>query len=191
MIKTFEKDGKKFLQLEYQLDSLKIISILEMMPHPPNQVKNEQLFKSNKPRSSIYGEIIASGDANDFISEMNMIFTVLNEHHLELFQQKKLNEQNIQEFSVVYFNAFAYLCTNHIEQFKRLITTDMDGYLDKIMLFFNATYQTVQYSNIPEHIGKQIRESFEFNIINHFKEFIYVPKPSPNGGWDLIRLSDA
>lgn len=190
MITNFQQDGKQFIQLQFPLGILDVQIAREINSNHKSYVINEQLFKSNKPQSTTYGKMIASVEVNDFVSEMGDIFKILKEHHLELFRQQKLSEENLQNFSVVFYNALAYLCADHIERHKRLITTDMDGYLDSVMLFFNSTFQAAQQSNIPEHLGKHIRDSYEYNLTNLFIEFIYVPQPLPDGRWKLIKLRD-
>ncbi|GAB2796011.1 hypothetical protein HNQ93_004147 [Hymenobacter luteus] len=97
--------------------------------------------------------------------------------------------------SQVYFNALLKSCTRHIQDYGRLIDTDLSAYLFTVAQVMNATELRSTGRPIDAYLGSELIEEFKRGAYKAFRNYIWVNQYNPLSAnifdpYELVKLTD-
>lgn len=172
--KVVIEHGKAYLVKQYKVNGKSAIIKVERFDQNPDYVQIG-IFRDNTNR---YVELQNYYLITDFFQDV------------DFFMKELANvEANQQEF----WKALSKMISNHINRFKKLIDTDLEGYLDTFMRVVDSIFISKGYQKMQNQDGKNIRSEFRNYISRDFKSHIWVNKIDPYnplGKTRLIKLTD-
>jgi hypothetical protein len=143
-----------------------------------NQMVYSHHFRSVMKDSDYKMTPICIKSENDFFQDMDFIFLNLKE--------KDLSKQSMWD---VYFTIIG----NHIDNYGRLIDTDLEGYLDSISKAMGSISNTLGMP-ISDIDGAKIRADFRKSSFQIFANHIWINRKSnilnPMSNVELIKYTD-
>lgn len=97
--------------------------------------------------------------------------------------------------SQAYFDAFVKSCTKHIQEYGRLIDTDLSAYLYTVGQVMNATELRSAGRPMDAYLGSELIEEFKQGAYKAFRKYIWVNRynpfsPNPFDKYELVKLTD-
>lgn len=106
---------------------------------------------------------------------------------LKFLENVELSEKN-------FFESLIEGCAKHVERFRRIIITDLNGYLDVCLHIMDATQPKYHSLISTEEKAIVLRNKFLKGAIHVFQDHLYVPHPflkESNGMSKIIPFKEA
>lgn len=166
LIKISVHDGITYLSKEYNHHGRSMVVKVKQYENDSNFVYSGLYRDDVRDINGYFLEKKEMSLSVDFFEEMDFLFNFMI-------------DKNIED-KMSYLYAFDAIIENHIENFGRLIDTDMEGYLDNSLRLILHFYKSINPYLVPNKTeGIKIRNDFRRLIKQKYFDYIWVNVNDP------------